>query len=63
LPLSTESFLASKIFTIVLCIFSSDESECILSEISKSLLVEKPVTPLLSLPFLGLYLDHVPSNH
>ena len=40
LPLFIEFFLASKILTIVLWIFSSGESECILSEISKSLVVE-----------------------
>ena len=39
-PLLIEFFLASKIFTIVLWIFNLGESECILSEISKSLVVE-----------------------
>ena len=62
-PFFTFNFLLSNIFEIVLWRFMSLGIVFILFEISCNFFISKPVTPLLSLPLAGLYLDHVPSNH
>ena len=62
-PSDTDALLAFKILIIVLCKFNSSGIELIFSEISKSFLWSKPLMPLLSFPFSGLYLDQVPSYH
>ena len=61
-PSSIDFFLNSKIFEIVLWGLISWGSTFILFEIAFNCSICTPLTPLLSFPGSGLYLDQVPSN-